>query len=56
MRTLGLETPARMAAELEEMGRRADLVCAAPIVAQLETRIEAIVPEAKAFATAGQTR
>jgi len=56
MRTLGLETPARMAAELEEMGRSADLVSAGPIVAELETRIEAIVPEAKAFTTAGQTR
>jgi two-component system, sensor histidine kinase and response regulator len=56
MRTLGLETPARMATELEEMGRSASLVGAAPIVAQLESRIEAVVREAKAFATAGHTR
>jgi HPt (histidine-containing phosphotransfer) domain-containing protein len=56
MRTLGLETPAQLAAELEEMGRSANLVSAAPAVAQLKTYIEAIVPEAKAFATTGQTR
>ena len=56
MRTLGLDTPARIAAELEEMGRSANLVGAAPTVAQLESRIEAVVREAKAFATAGHTR
>jgi two-component system sensor histidine kinase/response regulator len=56
MRTLGLETPAGMATELEEMGRSANLVGAAAIAAQLESRIEAVVREAKAFATAGPTR
>jgi two-component system, sensor histidine kinase and response regulator len=56
MRTLGLETAALLAAELEEMGRSANLQSAATAVARLESRIDEIVPEAKAFATTGQTR
>jgi HPt (histidine-containing phosphotransfer) domain-containing protein len=56
MRTLGLETAALLAADLEEIGRSANLESAASVVARLESRIDEIVPEAKAFATASQTR
>ncbi len=56
MRTLGLETAALLAADLEEMGKSAKLESAASVVARLESRIDEIVPEAKAFATASQTR
>jgi PAS domain S-box-containing protein len=56
LRTLGLETPGALAAQLEEMGRNNDLSAAPSILARLESRIEEIVPEAKAFASAGRTR
>jgi two-component system, sensor histidine kinase and response regulator len=56
MRTLGLESAALLAADLEEMGRSANLESAASAVARLETRLGEIMPEAKAFATGSQTR
>jgi two-component system, sensor histidine kinase and response regulator len=56
MRTLGLEAPGALAAQLEEMGRSSDLSAAPSVLARLESRLEEILPEAKAFASAGRTR
>ncbi|HUE16255.1 MAG TPA: response regulator, partial [Planctomycetaceae bacterium] len=56
MRTLGLEAPAALAAELEEMGRLSDLSAASPVLARLESGLDEILPEAKAFASTGRTR
>jgi two-component system, sensor histidine kinase and response regulator len=56
LRTLGLETPGALAAQLEEMGRSSDLSTAPSVLARLESRLEEILPEAKAFASAGRTR
>ncbi len=56
LRTLGLETPGALAAQLEEMGRSSDLSAAPSVLARLESRLEEILPEAKAFASAGRTR
>ncbi len=56
MLTLGLEMPGALAAELEEMGRSSDLSAAPPILSRLESQLDEILPEAKAFASTGRTR
>ena len=56
MRTLGLQIPAELAAELEEMGRSGDVSGASLVLARLESRLDEIVPEAKAFASTDPTR
>jgi CheY-like chemotaxis protein len=56
MRTLGLQIPAELAAELEEMGRSGDVSGASLVLARLESRLDEIVPEAKAFASNDPTR
>jgi HPt (histidine-containing phosphotransfer) domain-containing protein len=56
MRTLGLQASAELAAELEDMGRSGDLSGASAVLARLESRLDEIVPEAKAFASTDRTR
>ena len=38
------------------MGRRSDFSTVAPVLARLETQLDEILPEAKAFASTGRTR
>ena len=56
MRTFGIANAAQAAAELEEMGRMSQLSAAPPVLARLESQLDRILPEARAFASAGQTR
>jgi CheY-like chemotaxis protein len=56
LRTLGIESAAELAAELEEIGRRGDLSAAPAKMARLESQVDQILSEAKSFASAPQTR
>jgi two-component system, sensor histidine kinase and response regulator len=56
MRTFGIATAGETAAALEEIGRRSDLAAAPTVLAQLESQVEWILPQARAFASAGSTR
>ena len=56
LRTLGIESAAELAAELEEIGRRGDVSAAPARMARLESQVDQILSEAKSFASAPQTR
>jgi two-component system sensor histidine kinase/response regulator len=56
LRTLGIESVAELASQLEEIGRRGDLASAAAPMARLESQLDQILSEAKSFASAPQTR
>jgi len=56
LRTLGIESAAELAIELEEIGRRGDLSQASATMARLESQLDQILAEAKTFASAPQTR
>jgi len=56
MRTFGIAAAGDVAAELEKLGRQNDCVAASPLLARLESYLDLILAEARAFATAGQTR
>jgi two-component system, sensor histidine kinase and response regulator len=56
LRTLGIESAAELATELEEIGRRGDLSQASAPMARLESQLDQILAEAKTFASAPQTR
>jgi PAS domain S-box-containing protein len=56
LRTLGLESAAELAAELEDVGRGGDLSLASTPMARLESQLDQILAEAKSFASASQTR
>jgi HPt (histidine-containing phosphotransfer) domain-containing protein len=56
LRTLGIESAAELAIELEEIGRRGDLSLASTTMARLQSQLDQILAEAKSFASAPQTR
>jgi CheY-like chemotaxis protein len=56
LRTLGIESAAELASELEEIGRQGDLAPALALMARLESQLDQILSEAKSFASAPQTR
>ncbi|HXY36934.1 MAG TPA: response regulator [Planctomycetaceae bacterium] len=56
LRTLGIESAAQLATELEEIGRGGDLSLSAAKMARLESQVDQILSEAKTFASAPQTR
>ncbi len=56
LRTLGIESTAELANELEEIGRSGDLTRAAALVVRLVSQLDQIFSEAKSFASAPQTR
>ena len=56
LRTLGIESAAELASELEEIGREGDLAPASALMARLESQLDQILSEAKSFASAPQTR
>jgi two-component system sensor histidine kinase/response regulator len=56
LRTLGIESAAELASELEEIGRAGDLARASATMARLESQLDQILSEAKSFASASQTR
>jgi two-component system, sensor histidine kinase and response regulator len=56
LRTLGIESAAELASELEEIGRLGDLSPASAVMPRLESRVDQILSEAKSFASAPQRR
>jgi signal transduction histidine kinase/DNA-binding response OmpR family regulator/HPt (histidine-containing phosphotransfer) domain-containing protein len=54
VRTFGVESVGSAAAELEDMGRRRELAAAAAVLDRLQSQLDRILPEARAFAGADQ--